>query len=131
MGGGGFGEEVREGVGGGKRKDGGLSVGVAVVGGGRAALPEIMRVQLQEAAEADLGDFLQFRIGAALMELAGAPLGGARYLCEALVAGKIYARFHVDVGVGDVVTGEPERLQGEDILAFAGITPPNVLSISR
>jgi predicted nucleotidyltransferase component of viral defense system len=112
-------------------KDVDLSAGATVTGGDWVALSERLHAQLQDAAEPDLGDFLQFRIGTGLRELAGAPLGGARYLCEALLAGKVYARFHVDVGVGDAVTGEPERLQGEDLLAFAGIPPAAVLAISR
>jgi hypothetical protein len=94
-------------------------------------LAETLRAELQEAVEADLGDFLQFRIGAAQIELAGAPLGGARYLCEALLAGKVYVRFHIDVGVGDPVSGEPEHLRGDDLLAFAGIPPAEVFAISR
>lgn len=112
-------------------KDVDLSAGAGLVGGDLTALPEAVREKLQEAAETDLGDFLLFRIGAAQAELAGAPLGGARYSCEALLAGKTYARFHIDVGIGDAVTGEPERLRGDNLLAFAGIPPAEVLAISR
>ena len=51
------------------------------------------------------------------------PGGGGRFPCEALLVGKTYARFHLDVGVGDAVVGVPERLTGDDLLAFAGIAP--------
>jgi len=112
-------------------KDVDLSAGLGLFGEDRAAAAEELRGQLQEAAEADLDDFLQFRISTSRAELAGAPQGGSRYPCEALLAGKTYARFHIDVGVGDAVTGEPERLQGEDLLAFAGVPPAQVLAISR
>jgi hypothetical protein len=112
-------------------KDVDLAAGLTLIGGDRASLPEGLRAKLQEAAEADLGDFLQFRIGTFQKELAGAPLGGAHYPCEALLAGKSYGRFHIDVGIGDAVSGEPERLRGEDLLAFAGVSPAEVLAISR
>jgi hypothetical protein len=44
-----------------------------------------IRDRLQEAAEVDLGDFLTFRINAPSSELTGAPLGGARFPCEAML----------------------------------------------
>ena len=87
--------------------------------------------ELQEAAELDLGDFLQFRIGAPQTELQGAPLGGGRFPCEALLAGRTYTRFHIDLGFGDPALGTPEALIGEDFLDFAGITPPSILAIPR
>lgn len=90
-----------------------------------------MRDQLQGAAARDLADFFVFRIGAAMTELQGAPLGGARFPVEATVAGRIFARFHVDIGIGDALTGEPERLTGDDLLSFAGITPASVLAVPK
>lgn len=78
-----------------------------------------------------MGDFFQFRIGEASTELQGAPLGGARFPVETLVAGKTFGQFHVDVGVGDAVTGEPERLTGDDLLAFAGIAPATALAVPK
>lgn len=90
-----------------------------------------MRELLQEAAALDLGDHLEFRIGRARRELPGAPEGGARFPVEALLAGKIFGRFHVDVGIGDHVGGEPEVLMGEDLLGFAGVEPARALAIPR
>jgi hypothetical protein len=90
-----------------------------------------MRDQLQEAAEADLGDYLTFRIGSPTMELAGAPLGGARFPCEALMAGKLYGRFHIDLGFGDDPGDEPDVLVGDDLLAFANIAPAKVLALPK
>ena len=60
-----------------------------------------IREQLQAAAAADLGDHLTFVIGSPQRELQGAPLGGARFPCEAFLAGKTYGRFHIDLGFGD------------------------------
>jgi hypothetical protein len=90
-----------------------------------------VRDQLQAAGETDLGEHLIFRIEEAQTELAGAPLGGARFPCEAFLAGKTYGRFHIDVGFGDDVGAAPEVLPGDDLLAFAGIPPAQVLAIPR
>lgn len=91
----------------------------------------LVRDQLQAAAEIDLGDYLTFRIEEAQAELAGAPLGGARFPCEAFLAGKTYGRFHIDLGFGDDTGVAPEVLAGDDLLGFAGIQPARVLAISK
>jgi Nucleotidyl transferase AbiEii toxin, Type IV TA system len=90
-----------------------------------------LRERLQEAVDADLGDHLTYRIGEPKQELTNAPKGGARYPCEAVFLGKTYAKFHLDVGCGDALVGEPERLTGDDLLSFAGIGPATVLAIPR
>lgn len=100
------------------------------------ARTEVMRLdavrdELQEAAETDLGDFLCFRIAAVRIELQGAPLGGGRFPCEALLAGRVFAKFHIDVGIGDPLLGPPEQLAGDDLLDFAGIAPPLIRAIPR
>jgi hypothetical protein len=86
---------------------------------------------LTTAASADVGDFFEFTIPPARSELAGAPGGGGVFSVLAKVAGREFARFHLDVGFGDVAFGVPERLPGEDLLAFASIAPPVVLAIPR
>ena len=90
-----------------------------------------MQNLLQAAVDVDLEDYLTFRIGAPKKELTNAPKGGGRYPCEALLVGKTYAKFHVDVGIGDAVVGSPERLTGDDVLEFAGIEPASVLAIPK
>lgn len=90
-----------------------------------------VREQLQTAAEVDMGDHLTFRIEEAQSELAGAPLGGARFPCEAFLAGKAYGRFHIDLGFGDEPGDAPEALTGDDLLAFVGIPPAQVMAISK
>ena len=102
---------------------------VALVAGTPKPASAGMRDRLQAAAAADLGDDFTFRIGPPKKELTNAPQGGGRYPCEAVLVGKTYAMFHIDVGVGDAVVGEPERLTGDDLLAFAGIAPATVLAI--
>jgi hypothetical protein len=109
-------------------KDVDLSIALVPVEG-NAALAIVVREQLQEAADQDLGDYLSYRGGEPKQELTNAPKGGARYPCEAVLVGKVYARFHIDVGCSDALVGEPERLVGEDLLSFAGISPASVLAI--
>lgn len=96
-----------------------------------AARLAAIRDQMQEAAEADLHDFLSFTIGAPKTELAGAPLGGARFPCEAFLAGKTYGRFHIDLGFGDDPGDAPEVLTCDDLMAFAEIPPAKVLAIPK
>lgn len=45
--------------------------------------------------------------------------------------GRAFARFHVDVGIGDEVLEPVEMVEGRDWLRFEGITPPSVPVISR
>jgi hypothetical protein len=108
-----------------------IDLSVALVAGVEGPVSAAMRDRLQAAADIDLGDHLVFRIGAPKKELTNAPKGGGRYPCEAVLVGKTYAKFHIDVGVGDAVVGEPERLTGDDLLAFAGIARARVLAIPK
>jgi hypothetical protein len=87
--------------------------------------------QLQDAGAKDAGDFLYYRIGEAMMDLDGAPYGGARYPVESIMGGRTFVKFHLDVGVGDVVLDPPEQARMRDWLGFAGIAPPDVPMIQR
>lgn len=82
---------------------------------------DMLHEYLQLAAERDQGDGFRFLVRAPRGELAGAPGGGIRCAVEARLAGRAFAQFHVDVGVGDPMVGEPEWVSGEPLLAFAGI----------
>ena len=65
------------------------------------------------------------------MDLDGAPYGGARYPVEAIMGGRTFVKFHLDVGIGDVVMYPPEQARMRDWLGFAGIAPPPVPMIQR
>ncbi len=99
-----------------------------------ATLPERVkwiRTELQLAARQDRGDFFSFRVADSASELQGPTDGGTRFLIDAILADKVFARFHLDVGFNDPVLAEPEPLEGQDFLGFAGIAPPRVLAIPR
>ncbi len=110
-------------------KDVDLSVALVASSGGPVSAA--LREQLQEAVDVELGDYLTYRIGTPKKELTNAPGGGAQFPCEVVLVGKTYAKFHIDVGVGDAVIGTPERLVGEDMLDFAGVSPAAVFAIPK
>jgi hypothetical protein len=85
---------------------------------------------LQDAMDRECGDHFEFRIGATMMDLDGAPYGGARYPVESRLDGRTFTKFHVDVGIGDAVVGEPQQLASRDWLGFAGIGPASFTAIA-
>jgi hypothetical protein len=84
---------------------------------------QIVRDMLQTAADLPLGDWFEFMFGPPALDLTAAPYGGARYSVEARVDERIFARFHLDAGIGDVVSRPLEIIVCRDWLGFAGIQP--------
>jgi len=91
---------------------------------------EQVRALLQEASATPFDDYFEFLIGEARADLDGAPEGGTRYPVQARMDGRDFARFHVDVGVGDEVLEPLEVVTGEDWLGFGGVAPPSFPIIS-
>lgn len=87
--------------------------------------------QLQRSGILDIGDLFSFRVGEAMMDLDAAPYGGARYPVDALLDGRVFVKFHVDVGIGDVILDPLETMATRDWLAFAQIPAPSVAMIAR
>lgn len=85
--------------------------------------------ELRMLAQQDLGDFFVYRIGEAQLDLDNAPYGGARYSVTALLDGKVFVRFQLDVGADAVVT-RTETMRGADWLGFCGIPSPVFSMIS-
>lgn len=85
---------------------------------------------VQAAAASDLGDFFIYRIGEATADLDGAPYGGARYPVVAVLADRTFARFHLDIGVGDIVMEPAQIFHSRDWLEFAQIPPATITAIS-
>jgi len=79
--------------------------------------------ELQEAAARDIGDHFVINIAAPRQEFDAPPGGGARFPVEVLLDRRVFAKFHLDVGIGDIISEEPEWTNGEDYLSFAGIPP--------
>jgi hypothetical protein len=91
---------------------------------------EQVRAMLQEAAVAAFDDFFEFLVGEAGEDLDGAPGGGSRYPVRARMDGRDFARFHVDIGIGDELLDPVEVVTGKDWLGFGGVKPPSFPIIS-
>lgn len=79
--------------------------------------------ELQSAAEVSLNDYFEFRVRQS-DELSGPPLGGSRFLVEALLGGTRFDTFRLDVGQGDPVVTDTEWISGQIDLSFAGVPTP-------
>jgi hypothetical protein len=75
---------------------------------------QIVREMLQSAADISLGDWFEFAVGPASMDLTAAPYGGARYPVEVRMDERSFSRFHLDAGVGDVVMRPLETIVCRD-----------------
>jgi len=90
--------------------------------------PEGLLEALQRAGRRDLGDYLFFIIVPdaehPTMEGDGMVYDGRRFRAEARLAGNIYGMpFGIDAGFGDVLTAEPETIEGTTFLDFVGVQP--------
>jgi hypothetical protein len=85
---------------------------------------------LREAGKLDLQDFFTFVFGEAMQDLDAAPYGGARFPVDARLAGRTFAKFHLDVSAGDVLREPYEMLSGRDWLEFAGVVSANFPAVS-
>jgi len=79
---------------------------------------QVVREMLQSVADIPLGDWFEYLIGPPVMDLTAAPYGGARYPVEARMDERIFARFHLDAAIGDVVMQPPETIVCRDWLGF-------------
>jgi hypothetical protein len=99
--------------------------------GAGESVTRIVRQMLQTAADIPLGDWFEYKIGLPILDLDAAPYGGARYPVEARMDGRVFARFHLDAGIGDIVMQPLEVMECPDWLGFAGIERCQVLMIPR
>lgn len=81
---------------------------------------------LTHAARLELADWFEFTVAAARGHLPGIGEGGLRFPVTALLDGRVFERFHVDVGSGDPVVEPADILMMPPLLAFAGIAPATV-----
>ncbi len=78
---------------------------------------------LVRAAWLDLGDWFGFLVQQPPDSTAQTFGGGVRFHTQALLDGRPFEMFHVDVGVGDPVVAPPEKLTAPALLDFADIQP--------
>ena len=90
-----------------------------------------LMTMLQETSHVELGDYFTFAFRPATQELDGAPEGGFRFPVEAVMDGRLFVKFHMDIGIGDILVEPVEKIIGEDWLEFAGISPATIYAISK
>ena len=61
-----------------------------------------------------------------IMDFEAAPYGGARFTVISEVDGRVFSRFHLDIGVGDPNEDQYEITTIDSFLAFAGISSVKV-----
>ena len=87
---------------------------------------QAIRGWLQGELDKDLGDWFAFFLGEQTSDLRAAPLGGTRFKVEARVDHRTFARFNLDIGIGDAVLADPDWVTGHELLSFAGISPARI-----
>lgn len=98
--------------------------------GNEKARIEALKEVLIEKARIDLGDYFEFLVSGPQMELEGAPYGGARFQVDALIDGKRFTIFDLDIGIGDVWIEPHDNLRLKNYLDFAGFESPEIEVIS-
>lgn len=91
---------------------------------------QIVREMLQDAASSALGDWFEYTVGPPVLDLDAAPYGGARFSIETRMGGRIFARFHLDAGIGDAIIEPVDVIECRRWLDFAGIASPRVATLS-
>jgi hypothetical protein len=98
---------------------------------GRSDDEEAATADFLSAQAADFGDFFVFAIQRT-DRLDEVREGAAvRYHVDCQLAGRRFDAVTVDVGFGDPIEADPERLHGPDLLLFAGIAPAEVQEVAR
>jgi hypothetical protein len=90
-----------------------------------------LRAELLVLVRTTLGDWFEFEVAPATLDIDAAPYGGARFPIVARMDGRIFVKFHLDIGIGDVVLDPVEIATGKDWLGFAGIEPPRFRILSK
>jgi hypothetical protein len=86
-----------------------------------AERPEVL-VFLRKAGGFDLEDWFGFEVEQS-EDQEPDEFGGNRFHIRALLDGRTFEDFHIDVGIGDPVIDPIDQLKGPSLLDFAGIRP--------
>ena len=88
-----------------------------------------LRELLLEKSQMDLGDYFEFRISQPVLSLDNAPYGGTRFRVEAMVDGKTFSKFLIDIGIGDAWIEPQDTLQLSSHLEELGLKSFTVKAI--
>jgi hypothetical protein len=78
---------------------------------------------LQEVGAAEIDDWFSFRVSDDTTDLDRAPYGGFRYPVEAMMAGRTFVKFHLDVGLGDAIVDPTEEVSNPRLARLRGCGP--------
>jgi hypothetical protein len=81
--------------------------------------------QLREAGALDLGDWFTFEVSEPTQN-AVTDQGGLRHPIHALLDGRTFEHFHIDIGIGDPMVEAVEYLDTPALLEFAELAPTRV-----
>jgi Nucleotidyl transferase AbiEii toxin, Type IV TA system len=81
----------------------------------------VIRERLQIALACDLGDLFIFLLSNSEVALPGPTYGGIRFTVDARLNNVTFAKFHLDVAIGDVPIPRPDWIAGQEFLSFVDI----------
>jgi hypothetical protein len=77
---------------------------------------------LKNVGALNLGDWFSFLVAQPVRQMPG-DFGGTRYPIQALLDGRTFENFHIDIGVGDPMIDPVDYLPTSPVLEFAGLEP--------
>ncbi len=77
---------------------------------------QLILERLQQDCSTDLSDFFEYRVSSPKHALAGPPYGGFRFPVESRVASRLFERFQLDIGIGNICFEPFEHLKGKGFL---------------
>lgn len=80
---------------------------------------------LREAISVEIGDWFAFEVNEPTQNVATTQ-GGLRHGIQALLDGRTFEQFHVDIGIGDAVLEAVEYLNTPNLLDFVDVDPVRV-----
>lgn len=83
--------------------------------------PVALHEFIQNLASIDTGDYFEFVIGKASLDLENAPYGGYRFPVEARMTGRLFIRFEIDFAAGDAWIEPHDTVKLHDWFEFASI----------
>lgn len=91
---------------------------------------DLLQEFLQDCAEIDLGDYFDFVIGTASLDIENALYGGFRFPIDARMGGRTFSKFSIDMASGDTWIKPHDIISPSNILDFAGVESSQIPLIS-
>ena len=88
-----------------------------------------LRELLLKKSQIDLGDYFEFKISQPVLFLDNAPYGGTRFHVEAMLDGKTFIKFLIDIGIGDAWIEPQDTLRLSSHLEGLGLESFTVKAI--